>query len=104
MKIILLIMLLCVPVCAQQPQVYLIDKGRALEIYKGDSLQSGDLAPFTEGSDTKNKIALVLKSRDRDSLLDAIEMTGLVPGRKVVPETCFGSKAQDCSVSHRPAR
>jgi hypothetical protein len=85
-------------------QTYLIDKQRALEIYRGSNLGFGDLVIYQEGANTDGKIAVVLKRRDRESLLDAIEMTGIVSGRKVVPETCFGSRGQDCLVHGKVSR
>lgn len=80
------------------PQAYLIDKSRAYQIYRGDELKEGDLQLFVEGANTARKIAIVLKAKDLESFKDGFEMTGLVPGRRVVPETCFGSKGQDCIV------
>jgi hypothetical protein len=99
MKVVLILIMLCVPILAQEkPSVYLIDKSRGLQIYAGDELKPSDLVLFTEGTNTTGKVALVLKSRDREAILDSIEMTGIVGGRRVVPETCFGSKGQDCIV------
>lgn len=106
MKTITLILILCSFALAQKldadAKVYLIDKDRAHAIYKGDNLAFGDLQPYQEGDDTKGKVALVLKSRNREALLDAIEMTGIVGGRRVVIADCLQGvhRGEECTV-HR---
>lgn len=112
MKPLIIILLLVVPTFAQyrlpaDTHTYLVSRSRALAIYNGEQLQSGDLRLWEEGvtQASADDVAIVLRGRfTRPALLDAIEMTGLVAGRRVVPETCFGSKSQDCSVSHTPTK
>lgn len=111
MKLTILLLLLCPSAFAQKIEsnvvTTLVSKARAVQIFNGAKVESGDFVAYKDGDSVAGKIAVLFKrevftnpNSNREALKDALTMSlGFASGKPILVDCSHGvSRGQDCTV------